>query len=271
MLCSARRFLLRNLFPHICITLFHLSIFVSVCAFSPPLWRMINISVKCHFSSRPVYSPCLHQGFELSCPPGASALAEASAYMHSHGHTCADTHTHTHTHSIIRPKLILPCQQTQLCQQTALCNSPNYPAAPCLVQLPQRTLLIYNVTSSGVSTLHRPHAYKFDSAGKHAFLHMCVCLSCWWLPSSEAASQLGWFSPSSQQPAATYTSWAVAVNKEIQSTASSHIASPPLRFPPGCCKGKRSRITFTNQYVYMGWLSGRLVDQMMVAFGEKAS
>ena len=99
MLCSARRFLLRNLFPHICITLFHLSIFVSVCAFSPPLWRMINISVKCHFSSRPVYSPCLHQGFELSCPPGASALAEASAYMHSRGHTCADTHTHTHTHT----------------------------------------------------------------------------------------------------------------------------------------------------------------------------
>ena len=100
MLCSARRFLLRNLFPHICITLFHLSIFVSVCAFSPPLWRMINISVKCHFSSRPVYSPCLHQGFELSCPPGASALAEASAYMHSRGHTCADTHTHTHTHTL---------------------------------------------------------------------------------------------------------------------------------------------------------------------------
>ncbi len=72
-LCNAvhcQKVLLRKLFPFMCITVFHLSLFVSVCTLCilPLLWKMINISVKCHFSSRPVYSPCLHQGLEMSCP-----------------------------------------------------------------------------------------------------------------------------------------------------------------------------------------------------------
>ena len=46
------------------------SIHLCVCTLCilPLLWRVINISVKCHFTSRPVYSLCLHQGFEMSCP-----------------------------------------------------------------------------------------------------------------------------------------------------------------------------------------------------------
>lgn len=168
---------MRNLFPHICITLFHLSIFVSVCTLCilPLLRRMINISVKCHFSSRPVYSPCLHQGFQMSCPCFCSCR---SMCKHAQQWTCMCGHTH----SIMQPKPILPPQLTQLGQQTAFHNSPNYPAAPCSVHLPRRATLIYNrayVTSSGVSTLPlSKDTQKISLHGKED-IPPYVCLSCW--------------------------------------------------------------------------------------------
>ncbi len=123
--------------------------------------------------------------------PGASVLAEACAYMHSSGHICMDTH------SIMQPKPILPPQLTQLGQQTVLHNSPNYPAAPCLVQLPLSAMLIYNeahVTVSSISTHSTVHTQTQIPLHGKARIPPYVCLSCWWLPSSEAVSQLGWFS-----------------------------------------------------------------------------
>ena len=190
-------------------------------------------------------------------------------HTHTHRHRHAHTHTHTHTpscdpnsfyhvskHSCASKPLFATLQITQLPRAWSSC-----PREPC-------SFIMWQAPALAHSTVHT-RTNLTPREGTHSSI--CVCLSCWWLPSSEAVSQLGWFSPSSLPPAATYTSWAVSVNKKIQSTASSHIASPPLHFPPGCCKGKRSHITFTWQYVYMSWLSGGLVDQMMVAFGEKGS
>lgn len=126
-----------------------------------------------------------------------------------------------HTHSIMQPKPILPPQLTQLGQQTAFHNSPNYPAAPCSVHLPRRATLIYNgayVTSSGVSTLPLSKDTQKNSLHGKEDIPPYVCLSCWWLRSSEAVSA-GLVLPQSLPPAATSPSWSVTVNKKIQSPA----------------------------------------------------
>lgn len=153
------------------------SIYLCVCMrMLPLLWRMINISVKCHFGSRSVYFPCLVQGFEISC------LLCLHPYRSMCIHAPQWSYMYEHTLTLMRQEHFSPPQLTQLGQQIAPHNSPNYPAAPCLFQLPQRAMLIYNRTYvAGSSNVHR-HTHKFHSTEKHAFLHMCP--SCWWLPSS---------------------------------------------------------------------------------------
>lgn len=68
------------------------SIYLCVCMrMLPLLWRMINISVKCHFGSRPVYFPCLVQGFEISCllwvHPYRSMCIHAPQWSYMYEHT----------------------------------------------------------------------------------------------------------------------------------------------------------------------------------------
>ncbi len=124
--------------------------------------------------------------------------------MHSSGHICPDTH------SIMRPVPILPPQLTQLGQQTTFYNSPNYPAGPCLVQLPQRDMLIYNVTGSGISTLHCPYTHIEIPLHRTARIPPYVCLSCWWL-----RLWLSWAgSPLKPVACCTYPSWLVTVHRK---------------------------------------------------------
>lgn len=74
-----------SFFPSLCFI--YLS-FVCVCALCilPLLPRMINISAKCHYGSRPVYSPCLHQGLQLGCP---CCACSCRMRMHTHAHAHA--------------------------------------------------------------------------------------------------------------------------------------------------------------------------------------
>lgn len=142
------------------------------------------------------FQPCL---FPLSTSRIRDELPlDLSLLKHVHTWTCSGRIS-VDTRSVMRPIPILPPRLTQLGQQTTLYNSPNYPAGPCLVQLPQRAMLIYNVTGSSISTLHCPHTYKFHSTGKHAFLHMCVCLA------GDCVSA-GLVLPQSLSPAAMYPS-----------------------------------------------------------------
>lgn len=153
--------------------------------------------------------------------PGASVLAEVCAYMHSSGHICMDTH------SIMQPKPILPPQLTQLGQQTALHNFPNYPAAPCLVQLPLSAMLIYNeahVTVSSISTHSAVHTHTNSTPREST--HSSICVSVPLVASQQwGCVSAGLVLPQSLPPAATYPSWSVTVNKKIQSPAYvSHMA-----------------------------------------------
>lgn len=170
---------------------------MSVCTLCilPLLWRMINISLKCHFSSRPVYSSFYIKELRWAAP-SASVLAETQAHMHSSGHRC----TGKYSLSCDPVPFLLP-QLTQLGRHTALRNSPNYPAAPYSVQLPQWAMLIYNgayVTGSSITTLHCSNTHTLGHTWtphhRKACIPLYVCLSCWWVPSSKAVSQLGWFS-----------------------------------------------------------------------------
>lgn len=169
--------ILRNQFPHIYITLFHLSVFVSACISSSAVWGDQYFSeVSFHFLA------CL---FPL---PTSRILDELPVLFQilAERHICMDTN------SIMQPRPILPPQLTQLGQQPAPHDSPNYPAAPCLVQLPQWAVLIYNrayVTSS--STVHK---HTLIPLNRKACIPPYVRLSCCWLLSSEAFSQLGLFS-----------------------------------------------------------------------------
>lgn len=125
-LCNAARrqkVLLRNQFPHIRITLFHLSIFVSVCT----VWAL---SLCCGGWS--IFQWSVISVLGLFIPPVyikdlrwavLPSLQKHCAYMHSSGHICTDT-----SYSIMRP-ILLP-QLTQLGQQTALHNSRKLPSCP---------------------------------------------------------------------------------------------------------------------------------------------
>lgn len=172
-LCIAmhrQKVLLRNRFPQICIAVFLLSIFVSVCGFSLCCggWSIFQWSV---ISVPGLFIPAVCIKDLRWAAPGAAILPGASAHR---GHTCG------HTLSIMQSRPISPAQLTQLGQPTAHHNSPNYPAAPCLVQLPQWAMVIYNgdyVTGSSISTEREREmhtvTHKFRTTGRLAFLRVC--------------------------------------------------------------------------------------------------
>lgn len=203
MLCAARRFCWETYSLISALLCFiYLSLCLSVlCAFSLycggwSIFQWSVISVPGLFI-RAVYIKDLRWA-----APGA-AVACRSMCRHAEQWTYS---MYGQTLSVMQPRPVLPPQLTQLGQQTTHHNSPNYPAAPLLVQLPQWAMLIYNgayVTGSSMCTLHCPHTQSHTNSTQQEGMHSSICMSVLLVTSQQwGCVSTGLILPQSLPPAA---------------------------------------------------------------------
>jgi len=166
------------------------------------LWGMINIS----FQPQALFTLSTSRNLWWALPR-ASILAETCAYMHRCAHMFGHTLCHaTHTSFTTWANTAGPTNRSP--------QSSKLPAAPCLVQLPLWAMFIYNracVTDS-INT-HRNSTLQER-------MHYFICVSVTLVTSQYLVCvSAGLILSQSLPHGATYPSWSVSGNWEIQSSA----------------------------------------------------
>lgn len=230
-LCNAacrQKVLLRNPFPHFCITPFHLSIFVSVCtvcAFSLCCegWSVFQWSV---ISVPGLLIPHVYIKDLRSAAPGASVLSGACAYS-----TCPAVDIYVWTHTLYH------ATQTHYTTSTNTAGPTN--RSPQLSKISQLPHAWSSCPSEPCSFIMEPmwqdpalahstvHAHTNSALQDSA--HSSICVSVLLVASQQwSCVSAGLVLPQSLSPAATHPSWSLTVNKEIQSPAAHHTWLSPL-------------------------------------------